>query len=365
MDIKFMKRALQLAKKGEGFVNPNPMVGSVIVIDDEVVAEGWHEVYGGNHAEINALANAPKDLSKATMYVTLEPCSHYGKTPPCVDRIIESGIKKVVISMEDPNPLVSGNGIRLLRKAGIEVIENVLKEESQSLNEVFIKYISTKIPFVLMKTAMTLDGKIASKTGDSKWITSEESRKYVHSLRHKFKGIMVGIGTVIQDDPMLNIRHLEGDYVNPIRIVVDTNGRIPLNSKIIKSAKEIPVILAVSEGIEVDKEKSLKIHGVEIIKVPLLDNRLNLKYLLIELGKLGIDSILLEGGGNLNWGMLSENLVDKIEAFVGSKIIGGSESKTSVEGEGYLLMSQGINLEFLSNELLGKDILIKAKILKF
>lgn len=359
-----MKRALEIAQYGEGYVSPNPMVGAVIVINDEIVAEGWHEQYGGNHAEVNALNKIQRDLKSATMYVSLEPCSHYGKTPPCVNRIIESGIKKVIVAMEDPNPLVAGKGIKILKEAGIEVVEHVLEEDARALNEIFVKFITEKTPYVVLKTAMTLDGKIASKNGDSKWITSDESRAYVHTLRHRVKGVMVGIGTVLADDPMLNIRTAIKDPMNPIRIVVDTNARIPIDSNLVMTAKEIPLILVVSDTLETTKIEKLKNEGVQILKVPQNQTGIHMNSLMLELGKLKIDSILLEGGGSLNWSMLNEGLVDRVEAFIAPKIIGGAESKTSVEGQGIPLMKDAINLEIKSHERIGNDLLIKAEVIK-
>ena len=217
LNEKFMKIAIELAKKGIGNVNPNPLVGAVIVKDGKIIGQGYHERYGEGHAEVNAFKSLDDDPTGATMYVTLEPCFHYGKTPPCADRIIENKISKVIIGMVDPNPLVSGKGIEKLKNAGIEVEVGILEEECRKINEVFIKYITTKKPFVVMKTAMSLDGKIATKTGESKWITSEKSRLQVHILRNKFSGIMVGVNTIIKDNPELTCRVVEGN--NPIRII--------------------------------------------------------------------------------------------------------------------------------------------------
>ena len=226
-DTEYMKIALELAKKGCGFVNPNPMVGAVIVKGDEMIGMGYHEKYGNLHAERNAILSCKKSPKGATLYVTLEPCCHYGKTPPCTEAIIESGISKVVIGSSDPNPLVQGQGVNILRNNGIKVIENVLKEECDEINKAFFHYIKTKTPYVVMKYAMTIDGKIATYTGKSKWVTGEEARQNVHKDRHKYSAIMVGVGTVLADNPMLNCRIEE--CKNPIRIICDTNLRTPIN----------------------------------------------------------------------------------------------------------------------------------------
>ena len=242
-----MHRAIALAKKGAGFVNPNPMVGCVVVKDNEIITEGYHEYYGGFHAERNALTNCNSDCNGAILYVTLEPCCHYGKTPPCTEIIIEKGIKKVVVGLLDPNPLVAGKGIKILEDAGIEVVTGVEVDKIKELNKVFLKYIKTKRPYVLLKTAMTLDGKIASYTGDSKWITNEKSRQLVHKLRSEMMGIVAGIGTVKADNPMLNSRlEVQQPIANsqkpsvhqPIRIIVDTKASISLDSNIVKTANE-------------------------------------------------------------------------------------------------------------------------------
>ena len=238
-----MRRAIELAKKGGGYVHPNPLVGCVVVKDDEIIAEGYHEKYGEFHAERNALTRCQSETKGASLYVTLEPCCHYGKTPPCTEIIIEKGIKKVFVGILDPNPLVAGKGVKILQDAGIEVEVGLCADEIHELNKVFLKYITTKRPYVIMKTAMTLDGKIAAFTGDSRWVTNEESRKMVHQLRGEMAGVIVGIGTVLADDPMLNVR-LDGNHHQPVRIVVDSNLRIPIDSQLVKTAKKYRTIVA-------------------------------------------------------------------------------------------------------------------------
>ena len=370
-----MQRAIALAKKGAGFVNPNPMVGCVVVKDNEIITEGYHEYYGGFHAERNALTNTTADCKDATLYVTLEPCCHYGKTPPCTEIIIEKGIKKVVVGLLDPNPLVAGKGIKILEDAGIEVVTGVEVEEIKELNKVFLKYINTKRPYVLLKTAMTLDGKIASYTGDSKWITNEKSRKLVHKLRSEMMGIVAGIGTVKADNPMLNCRievqqptadSRQPNIHQPIRIIVDTNASISLDSNIVKTANEYRTILAVSNQLSAvcnqSKIDELKSYNVEILYCEEKDGHVDINDLMIKLGQKGIDSILLEGGATLNAAFLEAGCVDEVYAFIAPKIIGGEHSKSPVGGQGIELMKDAIMLKDIKIETFDNDILIKGKI---
>ncbi len=362
MDTKYMKRALQLARKGIGYTNPNPLVGAVIVKDEEVIGEGYHAVYGGPHAEINAFKNANQDVNGAVMYVTLEPCSHYGKTPPCAKAIVEKGIKKVIIAMEDPNPEVAGRGIQILKDHGIEVVVGVLEEESKTLNEIFLKYITTKLPFCILKTAMTLDGKIATRTGDSKWITNEASRHYVHELRHRVAGIMVGIGTVIQDDPFLNTRLKKETGSDPARIIVDTSARVPLDANIFNMTSTAKTIIATTEFAKEEKLRAIEAKGAQIIIMPIRDNRVDLKYLMKELGEKKIDSVLLEGGSELNYSALESGIVDKVNAFIAPKIIGGSEARSPVGGVGRLFMREAISLSNVKWQNFEEDMMIEGYI---
>lgn len=355
-----MKRALELAALGKGRVNPNPMVGAIIVKYGKIIGEGYHEVCGKEHAEINAFKNSIEDAKGATMYVTLEPCSHFGKTPPCADKIIEKGIKKVVIASLDPNPLVAGKGIEKLRNAGIEVVTGILNEENRKLNEVFFKYIVRKRPFILMKSAMSLDGKIASKTGDSKWISSLESRVEVHRIRNEFKGILVGVNTVIADNPELTCRIENGR--NPIRIIVDTSLRIPIESKIVQSAKKVETIVITTNESNKEKNRLLEKYGVNVIKVSKKENRVDLTEMTRVLGELGIDSVLLEGGGNLNYSALQAGIVDKIRVYIAPKIIGGINAKTPIEGEGIEKVSNSINLDKLEVISIDNDIVLEGYI---
>ena len=364
MDTQFMTRALELARLGIGYTKPNPMVGAVLIKNGEIIGEGYHMKYGGPHAEIQAFNNSSSEVSGSTMYVTLEPCSHYGKTPPCAKAIVEKGIKKVVIAMEDPNPEVSGKGIQILRENGIEVVTGVMEEAAKKLNEVFIKYISTKLPFCIMKTAMTLDGKIATYTGDSKWITNEESRKTVHMLRHQVAAIMVGIGTVMTDDPMLTTRLEEKEGKNPVRVIVDTKARIPLNSKVLECNPDRKTIIATTELADKDKIKAIEQMGAQVFIAPLRENQVDLAYLVKILGEHKLDSILLEGGSTLNYSALSQEIVDKIISFIAPKLIGGATAKTPVGGQGISLIRDSILLKDMTIVKSKDDLMIEAYIRK-
>jgi len=363
LDQKYMQRALELAVKGVGRTNPNPLVGAVIVKNDKIIAEGYHEAFGGPHAEINALKNATESVKGATMYVTLEPCSHYGKTPPCTEAIIESGITEVVVAAADPNPLVAGRGIKRLEDSGIAVWTGLLEDEAKELNKIFIKFISTGNPFVIMKTAMTIDGKIACKSGKSKWISNEKSRQHVHNLRNRLSGIMVGIGTVLKDDPSLTCRR--GEFSRqPIRIIVDSSLKIPLDAKVLTDERPEETIIATTEKLDNQKAESIKSLGAKILYVPSKDGRVDLIKLMELLGKEQIDSILLEGGGELNYSALKAGIVDKVMTFIAPKILGGKDAPTPVEGEGAMDMSQQIELENIKIQMFGDDVMIEGEVKK-
>lgn len=356
MNTKYMEYAIELAKKGEGHVNPNPMVGAVIVKNDRIISEGYHEEYGKWHAERNAILNCKEDMTGAEMYVTLEPCCHYGKTPPCTDIIIESDIKKVYIGCIDDNPKVAKKGIEILRNNGIEVVENVLEDKARALNEVFFHYIKNKTPYVVMKYAMTADGKLATATGKSKWITNQKAREYVHKTRNALMGIMVGIGTVLTDNPTLNCRIENGR--NPIRIICDSSLRIPLNSNIVNTADKDKTIIAVANNYDLEKEKLLLEKGIEIIKCPNDENKIDLKKLIQILGEKGIDSILLEGGSELNFSALKAGIVNRVDLYIGSKIFGGN-SKSPVGGMGIDEVEDCIKLKKKNIIEFDDDILIQ------
>ena len=380
-----MRRAIELAKKGGGYVHPNPLVGCVVVNDGVIIAEGYHEKYGQYHAERNALTRCNTEIKGASLYVTLEPCCHYGKTPPCTEIIIEKGIKKVFVGILDPNPLVAGKGVKILQDAGIEVEVGLCENEIREMNKVFLKYITTKKPYVIMKTAMTLDGKIAAHTGDSRWVTNEASRKMVHELRSELAGVIVGIGTVLADDPMLTCR-LEGNHHQPVRIVVDSNFRIPIGSQLVKTAKEYRTIVAKtvissdrresrnllqtdeispfrSASVEMtNKIRTLESFGVELLECQSNNNHVDINDLMVKLGAMGIDSLLLEGGGTLNAAFLETGCVDEVWAFIAPKLIGGEDAKTPVSGKGIDNMSEAINLQNIDIQNINGDILIKGKI---
>ncbi len=356
----YMKRALELAKRGWGTTNPNPLVGAVIVKDGEIAAEGYHEAAGRAHAEAAAFGNAAGDVKGGTLFVNLEPCSHHGRTPPCACAIIEAGIGRVVVAMEDPNPLVSGRGIGMLRAAGIEVVTGVLEEEARKLNEIFIKYITRKRPFVIMKAAMTLDGKIASVSGDSKWISGESSRRYAHTIRDRVAAIMVGINTVLADNPSLTARPGSSAGNDPVRIVADSRGRLPPDCRVITVESPAGVILATTSLIGSEKEKQLADRGVRILKLDGPGGRVDLVRLMEELHGLELDSVLLEGGGCLNAAALEAGIVDKAMFFIAPKIIGGRDAGTPVEGQGIRLMKDAIALEDVSVSSFDGDILVEG-----
>lgn len=367
-DQEYMLRAIQLAKKGEGWTNPNPMVGAVIVKDGRIIGEGYHKKCGELHAERNAIASLTESAEGATIYVTLEPCCHYGKTPPCTEAIIEQKIKKVVIGSRDPNPKVAGKGTQILRESGITVVQDFMREECDCLNPVFFHYITTKTPYVVMKYAMTLDGKIATKTGASKWITGEPARQEVQHMRHRYMGIMAGIGTVLADDPMLNVR-VEG-WKSPVRIVCDSSLRIPLDSQIVRSAKEYRTIVAYAgqeENEEITEkitEKIERLHakGVDTVCCPDEKDQIDLKKLMTYLGNEGIDSILLEGGGTLNDSALRAGIVKEVHCFIAPKLFGGKNSKTPVQGIGIGLPSEALKLKCTDICRIGEDIRIICQV---
>nr|WP_154239628.1 bifunctional diaminohydroxyphosphoribosylaminopyrimidine deaminase/5-amino-6-(5-phosphoribosylamino)uracil reductase RibD [Paeniclostridium sordellii] len=360
VDKHYMEIALDLAKLGKGKVNPNPLVGAVIVKDKKIIAKGYHEKYGEDHAEVNAFKNAKENLAGATMYVTLEPCSHYGKTPPCVDKIIDNKISRVVIGMMDPNKLVLGQGIKKLQDAGIEVEVGVLEEECKKLNEVFIKYIKNKKPFVVLKAAMSLDGKISTASGESKWITGNKSRSEVHKLRNDLSAIMVGVDTVIIDNPYLTCRIVDGR--NPIRIIVDSKLRIPKDSNVLENTNDIKTIIATTEKAAKEKIDYFKNIGVWVIKTKSTDEKVNLKELMIKLGELKIDSILLEGGSMLNYSALEVGIVDKVLIYIAPKIIGGVNSKTPVGGNGIEQLKDAFKIKDLNISMVSEDVLIQGYI---
>ena len=358
-ESEYMRHAIALAKNGEGRTNPNPLVGAVLVKNNEIIGEGFHQKYGGLHAEREALKNCEENGNSAegaTLYVTLEPCCHFGKQPPCTQAIVEAGIRRVVVGSRDPNPLVHGKGNSFLREQGIEVTEDFLKDECDALNPIFFHYISTRTPYVALKYAMTADGKTASKTGKSKWITGEKSRLFVHQLRNRYSCILAGIGTVLADNPLLTSRIPGGR--NPVRIICDSKLRIPLDCNIVQTAKEIPTIIACCQ--ENEKKSALEKSGCEVLCFP-GKNGVNLKKLTETLGERSLDSILIEGGSEIHYSALEAGIVQHIYAFTAPKIFGG-KAKTPVEGEGIELPENCFQLELERIEKIGDDILAEYNV---
>lgn len=359
---KYMHEAIELAEKGMGFTSPNPMVGAVIVRKGRVIGRGFHPKAGELHAERFAFADCESkgiDCTGADMYVTLEPCCHYGKTPPCTDAIIQHKIRRVYIGSSDPNPLVAGKGTQILREHGIKVTEGILKNECDALNEIFFHYITTKTPFVTVKYAMTMDGKIACHTGESKWITGETARMHVQRERLRHSAIMVGIGTVLADNPMLTCRLENGR--NPIRIICDTHLRISPDCNIIQTAKDVCTIIATSSH-DTEKRRRLAEYGCNILVIDEKDGHINLNTLIKQLSLLEIDSILIEGGSELNWSALNSGIVSKIQAYIAPKIFGGISAKTPVAGTGVLAPSDAFMLDTPEIIRLGDDILIESRV---
>ncbi|MBO6107881.1 MAG: bifunctional diaminohydroxyphosphoribosylaminopyrimidine deaminase/5-amino-6-(5-phosphoribosylamino)uracil reductase RibD [Eubacterium sp.] len=396
---KYMQLAIELAKRGEGLTSPNPLVGCVIVRENAdgsagIIARGWHEYCGGYHAERNAILSCEEDLKGTTMFVTLEPCCHHGKTPPCTDLIIERGIKRVYVGSDDPNPKVAGKGIRQLEAAGIEVIPHFMKDECDELNDIFFKYITSKMPYTAMKYAMTLDGKISTCTGDSKWITGDEARKHVHGLRKKYSAILVGVGTVIADDPGLDYRGEDVPSVSlltggeqpvlsydPTRVIMDTHLRIPIDSKIVKTAADIPTIIAYGSDLEPNnnrdqndnesmgfyqKKQKLIESGIKLLPLSVDENgHVSVTDLLKKLGGLGLDSVLIEGGSHIHGAFFEHReLIDRVYAYIAPKLSGGEAAKGPVGGAGVERLSDALRLTDVEVMTLGEDILISGKSLK-
>jgi len=357
MDEFFMKRALKLAGKGEGWASPNPMVGAVIVKEGKIIGEGYHKRFGENHAEINAIDNASESIEGATLYVTLEPCSHYGKTPPCVERIIDAKASGVVIGTTDPNPLVSGKGIEILENHGIKTTVGILEEKCRALNEKYFKFIETRIPFITLKYAQTIDGRIATSTGRSKWISSGPSLKYAHKLRSHHDGVLVGVGTVLKDDPELTVRLVRGR--NPVRIVVDPFLKIPVNARIFGNQKDSKTIIAATSRSADEKRTLLKEKGIEIIVIDEGDNNhVDMKKLLIELGKREISSILVEGGSKIITSFVKERLFDRMVVITAPKILG--KGIEAIGDLGIEKMDDSIGLTFDKVYRKGDDIIVEG-----
>lgn len=375
-DESFMQEALELAKLGQGNVEPNPMVGCVLVCDGEIVGRGFHEMFGGAHAEVNAIADAKRKDSRFSSeaaspfpplvaYVTLEPCAHTGKTGPCCEALIEAAVSKVVIACVDPNPLVAGKGIARLQEAGIEVVAGVLEAESRKVLGPFLKRMEKKKPWIIAKWAMTLDGKIATATGDSKWISNEDSRAIVHQIRSRVDAIMVGIGTVLADDPMLNVRLESHELSSPnrspaLRVVCDSTARTPLDSKLVATAREIPTLIAVGPDASAEHCEQLRIAGCEVFESRLIDRAERLDELLGYLNEQQITNVLVEGGGQLLGSLNDVGQIDEVHCFVAPKVIGGNDSLSPILGRGFPLVKAALEIEIESVQQVGSDIYVFA-----
>lgn len=357
-----MRRALALAERGAGHVDPNPLVGAVLVKRGRVIGEGWHKQCGGLHAERNALKARTESACGATLYVTLEPCCHYGRTPPCTEAILEHKIARVVVGCLDPNEKVAGKGVQILRAHGVAVDVGVLEAECRRQNEVFMHYITTKRPFCVLKYAMTLDGKIAAHTGDSRWVTGERAREHVHETRNRLRAILVGIGTALADDPQLTCRmkppaddptRLSRD---PVRIVCDSHLRLPPDSKLARTARAVPLIVAHVDGAP-EKAAALEAAGASVWQCAAKQGRVDLNDLMQRLGEAQINSVLIEGGGALHWAALEAGIVQKVQAYIAPKLIGGADAKTPVGGAGFARMADAPALHDTRLTPLGDDLL--------
>lgn len=363
LDEKYMRMALRLAEKARGRTSPNPMVGAVVLKGGKVISRGYHRKAGEPHAEAIALKKAGKAAKGATLYVTLEPCSHTDKrTPPCTPLVLQSGVKRVVVAMIDPNPSVSGGGIKALRKAGMEVVTGVLEAEAKKLNEAFVKHVTTGMPFVTLKIAQTLDGKIATAAGESKWITGEKAREEGHRLRDINDAILVGINTVLKDDPSLTTRVPGGR--DPIRVIVDSKLRIPLSAKVITQKSSAKTFIATLDTMSNDKLVKLLDAGAEILLARGTKGRVDLKYLMKMLGSFGITSVLIEGGAEVNASALKSGVVDKVVMFIAPMLMTGNDSLCSIGGTSPMKLAQSIGLSDMQARFVGQDLMIEGYVNK-
>ncbi len=362
-DTDFMKTALELADKGRGYTSPNPIVGAVMVKDGTIIGRGYHQIVGGAHAEVNAIEDAGAKAKDATLYVTLEPCNHTGRTPPCTKKILEAGIKRLVVAMEDPNKDVSGGGIEYLKQQGVEVITGICEKDAKQQNEIFIKYVTTKRPFALVKCAATLDGRIATRTGASKWVTGEESRKYVHKLRHEFDAIMVGIGTVVKDNPSLTTRLEDGKGLDPVRVILDTNLSISEEVRVLRLDSDAATLIICGDVVSPDKRERIEGLGARVIPSPVKDGKIDLGLLMKQLGTMDITSLLIEGGSRVIAESFASGIVDKIAFFYAPKILGGDDGVPVCRGPGPELMNDCISVRDMNVKRFGEDVMIEGYIL--
>jgi diaminohydroxyphosphoribosylaminopyrimidine deaminase/5-amino-6-(5-phosphoribosylamino)uracil reductase len=362
-DQKYMQESLSLAQKGKGFTSPNPAVGAVVVKNNKVVGRGWHKGAGLAHAEVEAINDAGDEAKNSTIYVTLEPCNHHGKTPPCTEKIINAGISRVVIGCKDPNPNVKGDGIQRLKENKIDVEVNILKKEAETLIEDFAWYTCNgKKPFVTLKCASTIDGRIATSTGDSKWITNEISRAYVHKLRHETDAILIGAGTLKSDDPSLTARINGFDAKDPVRVILDPDLVIDKNAKVIKQKSDAQTIIVTSKSTSDLKKSALEKAGATIIEIPFENSFFDLNILLEKLGKMGILSLLVEGGSTVIHSFLNDKLINKAYFFIAPTIYGGSDGIPICNGTGPKLMKDAIKLSDINVSRFDEDVLIQGYI---
>jgi diaminohydroxyphosphoribosylaminopyrimidine deaminase/5-amino-6-(5-phosphoribosylamino)uracil reductase len=344
-DRRFMARALELAAKGRGMVSPNPMVGAIYVRDGKILGEGYHRKHGHGHAETEAFQAAGGDVAGATLYVTLEPCNHQGRTPPCTPMLIQQKVARVVVPHADPNPLMAGGSFKVLRKAGIRVDDGLMEAEARRLNEAFLTFHELRRPFMVLKWAMTMDGRIAAITGQSRWISNELSRNYVHELRSNVDAVMVGIGTILQDNPMLNVRLDHYDKRQPKRIIVDGNLRIPARAKVLTASAPGDCIIATSDFAPAHKVNRLREEGHHVLVMRGRRGLIDLRQLITNLMDFEIQSVLCEGGATMHGSLIGAGLVDKVIAFVAPKIVGGEDDKSPITGWGVQTMQQALTLQ--------------------
>ena len=364
-DTRFMQMALDLAENGRGYTSPNPMVGAVVVKGGRVVGKGYHQAAGTPHAEAHALADAGDAAQGATLYVTLEPCNHTGRTPPCTEKILSSGITRVVAAMQDPNPDVAGGGIDYLRSRGVDVAVGLCADQARRQNEVFVRYIQTKRPFVVLKCAATLDGRIATRTGDARWVTGAAARQYVHTLRHALDAIMVGVDTVIQDDPSLTTRLEDQPAVqgkDPMRLILDTRLRIPETSKVLRLDSDSDTVIISGPSASESKKARLTGPGVRVVEAPLKDDRIDLDQLMGQLGAWGLTSLLIEGGSRVIASALAAGIVQKVVFFYAPKILGGDDGVPICRGPGPASMDGCIPVKDIQVRRFGDDIMVEGYI---
>jgi len=361
-DQEFMRIALELAAQGTGWTSPNPMVGAVVVKDNDIVGRGWHQKAGGPHAEVHAIDDAGTQAQGATVYVTLEPCHHQGRTPPCTEKILSAGIRRVVMAMRDPNPDVRGGGADYLARKGLSVTSGVCEDEARRLNESFIKYVTTKHPFVTLKCAATLDGRIATRTGDAKWVTGEMSRKFVHELRHANDAILVGVNTVKVDDPLLTTRRGDETSKNPIRIVLDAHLSIPENSKLLRNPSGSDTLIITGNSSTSPRRDAILNAGAKIVELDAKDGRIDLSALMPRLGSMGITSLLVEGGATVAAAALQAKVVDKIYFFYAPKILGSDDGVPICKGPGPALMKESIPVKNIRVHRFDDDVMIEGYI---